>query len=176
MSPGPLPLPGASLAVLLLVALPAAGCDDRRGAVPGASEVESYYTYRGELEASVDGGIVEIRATQPREQLERGGRLWARVGPYIVLFSDETRRLFRDHPGLEAVRAVTRTPGGDEIARAYLPRDAMTGVMWPRALNIAARARTSGTDKPTLLEDLVRWGEDHTDFEYAPQFQESRGP
>lgn len=139
--------------------------------MPSASEVESYYTYRGELEASVRGATVEIRATQPREQLERGGALWARVGPYILLFSEETRSLFETYGGLEAVRVVTTTPEGEEVARAFLPRDAMTGLMWGRALDLAARARRSGTERPTLLEALVRWGEDHTDFRYAPDFQ-----
>lgn len=148
-----------------------AACEQEAEAVPTASEVESYYTYRGELEASMQGATAQIRATQPREQLERGGRLWARVGPYILLFSDETRTLFRDYPGLEAVRVVTTTPEGDEIARAYLPRNAMTGLMWPEALNIAARARTEGTDRPTLLEELVRYGETRTDFEYAEEYQ-----
>lgn len=175
MSPARLPQLSASLALLLLGALPLVGCEEPRGAVPAASTAESYYAYRGELEASVEGGVVEIRASQPRDQLERGGALWARVGPYILLFSEETHRLFREHPGLAAVRAITRTPDGEEIARAYLPRNAMTGLTWPRALDLAARARTSGTDKPTLLEDLVQWGEDRTDFEYAPEFQRSRG-
>lgn len=161
----------AALPVLLLALATAAGCEQEAEAVPTASEVESYYTYRGELEASVEDATVEIRATQPAEQLERGGRLWARVGPYVLLFSEETRALFQDFPGLEAVRVVTSTPEGDEVARAFLPRNAMTGLMWPEGLNIAARARKSGTERPALLEDLVGWGEDHTDFFYAPRYQ-----
>lgn len=158
--------------VLLLVVMAAAGCEETPQSVPTASEVESYYTYRGELEASVEGGTVEIRATQPSEQLQRGGTLWAKVGPYIILFSEETRRLFQEHEGVSAVRVVTTTPDGGEVARAYLPREAMTGLMWNRALNIAGEARQSGTERPALLEDLVRWGEDHTDFSYAPEYQD----
>lgn len=159
-----------------LLCVVAAACDagstDDDGARPTASAVESYYTYPHGLEAEISGDVVEVRAVQPREQLRRGGRLWARVGPYILLFAEETRRLFENFPGVTAVRVVTRTPEGREVARAYLHRDALTDVTWRRALNIAGHARRSGTDRPALLDELVRWGEDHTDFEYAPAFQE----
>lgn len=165
----------AVAAALLCCVVAATACDSGStddGARPTASVVESYYTYPHGLEAEVSGDVVEVRAVQPREQLRRGGRLWARVGPYVLLFTEETRRLFEDFPGVTAVRAVTQTPEGQEVARAYLHRNALTGVTWRRALNIAGHARQSGTDRPALLEDLVRWGEDHTDFEYAPAFQE----
>lgn len=166
---------GTAIAAALLCVVAATACDsgstDDDGALPAASVVESYYTYPHGLEAEVSGDVVELRAVQPREQLRRGGSLWARVGPYVLLFTEETRRLFEDFPGVTAVRVVTRTPEGQEVARAYLHRNALTDVTWRRALNIAGHARRSGTDRPTLLEDLVRWGEDHTDFEYAPAFQ-----
>lgn len=179
---GPGRTPAPALAAALLIALAVPACADDEGetgeVLPSATRVEDTYDYRGELEAEIQGEVVEIRATQPAEQLRRGGSLWARVGPYILLFSEETRSLFEDFPGLEAVRVVTLTPEGDEVARAYLPRNALTEVTWRRSLNIAGRARRSGTDRPTLLEDLVRWGEDHTDFRYAPEFQsrEEGGP
>lgn len=164
--------PRAVAAALAVLAL-AAGCGpEESGPLPAAPTVEGYYTYPHGLEAEVQGSVVELRAVQPAEQLRRGGRLWARVGPYVLLFSEETRRLFEDFPALTAVRAVTRTPEGEEVARAYLPRNALTGITWRRALNIAGRARQSGTERPTLLEELVRWGEDHTDYRYAPAFQD----
>jgi len=31
-------------------------------------------------------------------------------------------------------------------------------------------ARVGGTRRPVLLEALVEWGEDHTDFEYNTEF------
>lgn len=166
---------GIAAALLVALALPACQEDGAGDALPTPSRVEESYTYRGELEAEVEGRVVELRATQPAEQLRRGGPLWARVGPYILLFSEETRGLFEEFPALEAVRVVTLTPEGEEVARAYLPRNALTEVTWRRSLNIAGRARRSGTEQPTLLEDLVRWGEDHTDFRYAPEFQSREG-
>ncbi|MFP3949025.1 MAG: hypothetical protein ACLFWG_09870, partial [Longimicrobiales bacterium] len=142
--------------------------------LPSASEVESYYIYPRGLEASVEGTAVGIRAVQPAEHLERGGRLWARSGPYILLFSEETRSLFQDYPDLTAVRVVTVTPEGEQIAGAELRREALTGTLWRRSMNIAGRARKGGTERPTLLEELVQWGEEHTDHEYASRFQERR--
>ncbi|MDX1567351.1 MAG: hypothetical protein R3223_06085 [Longimicrobiales bacterium] len=150
------------------------GCAEEGPVVlPSATEVESYYIYPQGLEALVEGTIVEIRAVQPTEHLERGGRLWARAGPYVLLFSEETRSLLQDHPDLTAVRVVTVTPEGEQIAGAELHRDALTGTLWRRSMNIAGRARREGTKRPTVLEELVRWGEEHTDYEYAPRFQET---
>lgn len=166
--PGRLALVGA---LVLGLGLPACRPDEEPGAVPTADEVEEAYQYRGRLEATIRGSVAEIRASQERSQLERGGPLWAKVGPYILLFSDETRGLFRSYPGLEAVRVITETPDGEEVARAYLHRRAQNELTWQRALNIAGRVRRHGTDRPGLLTDLVRWGEEHTDFEYAPAFQ-----
>lgn len=159
-------------AISLAVSL--TGCAEEEPAVlPSASEVESYYVYPQGLEASMEGTVAEIRAIQPTRHLERGGRLWARSGPYILLFSEETRSLLQDHPDLTAVQVMTVTPDGIPIARASLHRDALTGTLWRRSMNIAGRARREGTERPTLLEDLVLWGEEHTDYEYAPRFQES---
>ena len=84
----------------------------------------------------------------------------------MVLFTQETQQLFRDYPGLAGVRVITRTPDRGEVARVFLVRDTLTDVLWRRSLNIAGRARQDGTRRPSLLEDLVRWGEDHTEYEY----------
>ena len=100
-----------------------------------------------------------------------GGSLWAKVGPYIYLFSDETETLLRDYPGLSGVRVITRTGRNDaEVARAFLRRDSLNELTWRRARNIAGKARTEGTRRPVRLEDLVEWGQDHTDFEYNQEF------
>ena len=162
-----------ALALALALAVGVGACDSGETAdlaLPDAETVEEYYTYPGGLEARVSGNVAEVTITQPADQLRRGGSLWAKVGPYILLFTRETYDLFEDHPGLAAVRVVTRRDGGAEVARALLRRDALTGVQWRRSLNIAGRARSEGGRRLTLLEDLISWGEDHTDYEYNPRF------
>ncbi len=159
--------------VLVVLILGLAGCQEEDLTMPTAEKVEETYVYRGELEARVQGQVVEIRATQPRDQLRRGGSLWAKVGPYILLFSEQTRQLFEEHGGLTAVRVITETEQGEWVSRAYLHRNALNQLTWQRALNISGKARKFGTDRPGLLDDLVRWGEEHTDFEYNPDFQTS---
>ena len=156
---------------LLLSVLVLAGCPESPDlTLPTPDVVEGYYSYDGPLEADLSGNVAEVVVTQPSAQLRRGGSLWARVGPYIVLFSDDTQKLLEDYPGLAGVRVITRVAGGPEVARALLNRDELTGVLWRRSLNISGKARLEGTDKPTLLEDLVRWGEDHTEFEYNSRY------
>jgi len=158
-------------AVLVAVTLASAACPEAQDlTLPPADAVAGYYSYEGKLEANLSGNVAEVVVTQPASQLRRGGALWARVGPYVVLFTDDTQRLLEDYPGLAGVRVITRVAGGPEVARALLTRDALTGVLWRRSLNIAGKARLEGTDKPALLEDLVRWGEDHTQFEYNPRY------
>jgi hypothetical protein len=88
----------------------------------------------------------------------------------VVLFTDDTQRLLEDYPGLAGVRVITRLDGGPEVARALLRRDGFSGVLWRRSLNIAGKARLEGTERPALLEDLVAWGEDHTQFEYNSRY------
>lgn len=161
--------------VLALAALAATGCADAPAAsLPDAEAVAAYYDYDGGLEARISGNVAEITVDQPAAQLRRGGTLWAKVGPYVLLFSNETFRLLEENPGLAGVRVVTRVERGPEVARALLVRGELSGVLWRRSLNIAGRARLEGTDKPALLEELVRWGEDHTEFEYNPRYTTSR--
>lgn len=162
-----------TMALALAASLLWSACSTGNGAdlaVPDAQAVEQAYTYPGGLDARVSGNVAEVTVTQSADQLRRGGSLWAKVGPYILLFTDETFQLFEDYPGLAGVRVVTRLPGGPEVARALLRRDELTGVQWRRSLNIAGRARRDGTDRVTLLEDLVSWGEEHTDFEYNARY------
>ena len=154
---------------LFLVAL-TMGCEERDLTIPSVSAVEDEFQYGGSLSAAVNGNVVEVTITQPERQIRRGGTLWAKVGPYVLLFSEETENLFRDYPGLAGVRVVTTLPGGEEVARALLPRDNLNDLTWRRALNISGLARRDGTRRPTLLENLVRWGEDHTEYTYNPRF------
>ena len=154
----------------LAAALGLAGCQEEALPVPSTQEAASYYAAVPDLTVEVEGNVAELTVVQPASQLRRGGRLWARVGPYVYLFSQSTQDLFTDYPGLAAVRVVTVTSRGEEVARATLNRGALNELTWRRALNIAGLARRDGSERPTLLEDLVEWGEDHTNFEYASRY------
>ena len=160
--------------LLLVAALGALGCEEPDLTLPRASDVEAHYATQRRITVEMSGNVAEVTVYQPSEQLRRGGSLWAKVGPYVFLFSDATRELFVQYPGLAGVRVVTRSPSGAEVARALLARDALNALTWRRALNIAGRARRDGTEKVTLLQDLVRWGEDHTTFQYADAFVSRR--
>jgi hypothetical protein len=157
--------------LVVLLALAAGGCSEEPElALPSPEEIASYYAYEGQLEAELNGNVVTVTVSQPAAQIRRGGTLWAKVGPYIVLFTDETHKLLEDFPGVAGIRVVTQVAGGPEVARALLTRAELTGVLWRRSLNIAGLARRDGTNRPSLLEDLVSWGEDHTDFEYSARY------
>ncbi len=137
--------------------------------MPDAEQVVEYYDYAHGLEAEIVGNVASITVEQSAQQLRDGGRLWARVGPYIFLFSEETRQLLDDWPGLAGVRVSTRV-GSAEVATALLAREDMPDILWRRALNIAGKARRDGAQQMTLLEDLGAWGETHTEVEYNPRF------
>lgn len=160
--------------VLLMVAAFASGCDVPEPGLPDEARAEGYYETRSDLSVHMSGNVAEITVRQPPDQLRRGGSLWAKVGPYIYLFSESTRDLMDDYEGLAGVRVITLGPGGDEVARALLRRDALNAVTWRRALNIAGRARLDGSRRVTLIEQLVRWGEEHTTFEYDPRYAGAR--
>jgi len=156
------------------ILLSVVGCDEPVDlTLPSDDEVVAHYEYAGGLSAEVVGNVANVFVAQDARQLRRGGTLWAKMGPYIFLFSEETRSLFEAYPGLAGVRVVTRV-GNAEVANALLPRDGLTDVQWRRALNIAGRARRDGTETLGLLEDLVHWGEDHTEFEYNPRYTRRR--
>lgn len=163
-------------AVLLLGALlpTIAGCREADLVVPEASQVEAYYTYEGDLAVEMSGNVAEITVSQDPDELRRGGALWAKVGPYVVLFSEETRDLFREFSGLAGVRVITENPWDEEVARAFMTRDALNELTWRRALNIAGHARREGTRRPRRLEDLVDWGEEHTEYRYNPDYVPAR--
>ena len=155
------------LEMILLLTFALVGCGERSDlALPSSAEVEANYLYEGSFRADVRGNVAVLAVGQSARQLQRGGTLWAKVGPYIFLFSEETQKLLNDYPGLAAVRVITMV-GESEVANVLLGRDALSDIQWRRALNIAGRARVNGTRKVTLLQDLVRWGEDHVkEYEY----------
>ena len=74
--------------------------------LPSPEDIASYYTYGGRLSAEISGNVATVTVSQPASQLRRGGSLWAKVGPYVVLFSEETRRLLEK---AEQVCLVTRS-------------------------------------------------------------------
>ncbi len=147
------------------------GCEEVELALPSDSEAGAHYASSSDLTVRVSGNVVELTVDQPIRQVRRGGSLWAKVGPYIYLFSDQTEALLREYPGLSGVRVITRTGGNNaEVARAFLHRDSLNELTWRRARNIAGTARMEGTRRPSLLEDLVQWGQDHTEFGYNEEF------
>ena len=148
------------------------GAGDDTPPPPTAEEAERHFEIGGEWSLEMRGNVAELRVYQSRRNLERGGELWAKVGPYVYLFSPGTRDLFSEEPGLAAVRVVTLAPDGEEVARATLTRGTLNSLTWRRALNVAGLARRDGTQRPTRLEDLVEWGEDHTDYRYSPRYVE----
>lgn len=160
------------ISLSLVLTLVAGACAKPRDlTLPTAEDIESHYTSDTELEAKLNGNVAEVTVQQSAGQLRRGGTMWAKVGPYIYLFSDETRQLFEDYPGLAAVRVITRTASGAEIANALLARDELSDILWRRSLNISGLARRDGTEHPGLLEDLIRWGEQHTtEHEYNRRY------
>lgn len=154
------------------------GCDqvreylaDDTPPAPSREEVAPYYgEHRGVDSVRVTGNVVELHVKQPYRDLDRGGSLWARVGPFVYLMTPSTRSVFQDFPGVAAVRVVTHVPNGDEVARAMLPRDALTAVLWQRTLNILGHALQEGRQNPRKLEELTEWGERYTDFRYNPDY------
>ena len=160
----------SSLVLALGLALGMGACaPSSAGTLPTADEVLSYYRSDRALHAEIAGNVAVLRVEQSVDQLRRGGTLWAKVGPYVFLFSEETKRLMEDFDGLAAVRVIT-TVGEAEVASALLMHGELSEVQWARALNIAGRARIEGTERMTLLEDLVDWGESHTEFTYNERF------
>lgn len=155
-----------------------AGCDQLREYLggeapepPEAEEIEPYYAeHRGIDRIELSGNVVELHVRQPYDQLERGGSLWARVGPFVYLMTPSTRLVFEDFPGVAAVRVVTYLPDGEEVARAMLRRDALSGVRWQRTLNILGHALRDGRENPRRLEELTEWGEEYTEFRYNPDY------
>lgn len=140
-------------------------------APPTAAEVETHYSeHLGVDSLRMSGNVAELHVEQPFDQLERGGSLWARVGPYVYLMTPSTRDAFDEYPGLAAVRVVTYLPDGTEVARAMLQRHALSDVQWRRTLNILGHALQSGRENPRKLEELSEWGAEHAEFRYNPDY------
>jgi hypothetical protein len=165
-----------SLFVLLMSGTFASTACDRlmqRGpdqTLPDIAVVRDVYAAQGiSAEFRYSGNVLELVVEQPADQLRRGGPLWARVGPYIYVFSPATRELFEQYAGLAGVRAITMT-GNTEVARALLVRDALNEYSWPRSRSILAEALDQGTERPSRMDRLARYGEENTQYQYNPEF------
>jgi hypothetical protein len=138
--------------------------------LPNEERVAEIYEEHGlHAEFRYSGNVLEMVVQQPADQLRRGGALWARVGPYIYVFSPGTRRLFAEYPGLAGVRAITMV-GNVEVARALLERESLTDYSWRRALAILGEALEHGTARPATMDRLVQFGEQHTQYGYSPRY------
>ena len=159
------------LAAALIGVLGGATCDQPELTLPSESEARGFYGSSSDISVRLSGNVLEVLVNQPYQQVRRGGALWAKVGPYIYLFTEETEAVLNTYPGLAGVRVITRTSRRDtEVARAFLLRDRLNDITWRRAKNVAGRARLEGTERPSYLEDLVEWGEDRTEFSYSAEF------
>lgn len=159
-----------AIAVAVGLALAVAACEDPELALPSESEVRELYGPAAEV--ALNGNVLDVRVEQDPGQLARGGSLWARVGPYIYLFSPQTREVFERFDGLAAVRVRTFRPDGERVAEGMLRRDTLTSVTWREATRRVARAREQGTERPRYMEELIRFGEDYAEYEYAPRHRD----
>jgi hypothetical protein len=163
------------LAALLACSL-VTGCDrifkSNAPALPAIDEVRTAYEKSGVTNADIEyeGTTIVLRVRQPPAQLQRGGSLWAKVGPYIYLFNPATQRIMDANPGISAVRVITLGTRGREVARATLLAGALNELTWLRTLNLLGHAVNEGTARPGTLSDLVRWGEEYTRYRYNPDF------
>ncbi len=148
-----------------------AGCqvDQDPLRTPRAADLQEYYEYEGELALEMSGNVAQVTVVIDRDEYRMGGRVWAMASPYIFLFSSATRTALEDYTGLGGVRVIVRYPDGSLLAQALLERSALNEMTWQRALNIAGHARNQGTDSPGYMRDLIRFGEEHTVFEYNPE-------
>ena len=137
---------------------------------PDASDVWAYYEYGGNLAVEMSGNVAHVTVEIDREEYRMGGRVWAMASPYIFLFSPATQQAFRDYSGLGGVRVIVVYREGGVLAQALLERTEFNDITWPRALNVAGYARTQGTESPGYMRDLIRFGEEHTDFRYNREF------
>lgn len=153
--------------LVLAASLGSAGCS-REAREPVLPPPDSSAAWFGEgAEVRLDGRVLEVRGEIDPEFLRRGGTIWERSGPYFYLFNVHVRDLLETYPDLAGVRAITYGPGGRELARAVLRRDALSSVQWNEALARASLAQTQGTARPRRIEELIRYGEDHTEFSYG---------
>jgi hypothetical protein len=163
----------ALVLVTVGVLLASAGCQERPALIlPTAADLSGLYGPTARV--GLSGNVGEVRVRQDADQLRRGGSVWAKVGPYIYLFSPQTQELFEAYSGVGGVRVTTYDPGGKMVATALLERGTLNSITWRRARSLVARARLEGTRRPSYMIDLVEYGEDLVSHEYSPRYVPAR--
>jgi hypothetical protein len=160
-------------AVLGLVAAMSACEQQEELRLPSESDLSGLY---GEgPKVSLNGNVVDVEVYQPADQLRRGGATWAKVGPFIYLFSPQTQEIFGTWSGVGGVRVTTTDGRGRMVSRAMLPRGTLNSLTWPRAINLVGKARLEGTRRPSYILDLIEYGEETAEFEYSARYVQDGG-
>lgn len=135
--------------------------------LPTDATAASYYTSPSIRGVEMNGNVAVVTVVQRTNDLQRGGPLWAKMGPYIHIFSPATEELLRDHPGLAGVRVRTVTTSDTEVASVLLERSTLNDITWKTARNHVAHALTDeGAEQVRSIERLVQYGERRTSHEY----------
>jgi len=166
----PGPATGASA---LALALLLGACEEPVDlTLPTDDEASSYFATASAVRGvELNGNVAVVTVVQRTEDLRRGGPLWAKMGPYIHIFSPATEELLRDHPGLAGVRVRTVTTSDTEVASVLLERATLNDITWKNARAHVAHALTdSGAEQVRSIERLVQYGERRTTHEYNTRF------
>ena len=160
----------ASLSVPLALALATIVACDRPEELRLPMDADLVGLYGSGPKVNLNGNVVDVEVYQPADQLRRGGATWAKVGPFIYLFSPQTQDIFESWSGVGGVRVTTTDGRGRMVARAILPRGTLNSVTWPRAVNLVGKARLEGTRRPSYILDLIDFGEETADYEYSTRY------
>jgi hypothetical protein len=159
----------ASFAVMVATAAALTGCD-RQEELRLPTDADLTGLYGEGPTVTLNGNVVDVEVYQAADQLRRGGATWAKVGPFIYLFSPQTQDIFASWSGVGGVRVTTTDGRGRMIARAMLARATLNSLTWPRAINLVGKARLEGTRRPSYILDLIEYGEETADFEYSTRY------
>lgn len=162
--------PWLALLAGLAGTLVAGGCQEPADlALPTDAAAAEYYTSPSVQSVEMTGNVAVVTVVQRSDDLRRGGSLWAKMGPYIHIFSPATENLLRDHPGLAGVRVRTVTTSDTEVASVLLERSTLNDITWKTARAHVAHALTDqGAEQVRSIERLVQYGERRTSHEYNP--------
>lgn len=134
---------------------------------PVLPEPDSVAAWFGDVaEARLNGNVLEIHGRVDPEFLRRGGSLWRQSSPYFYIFNVKIRDVLTEYPDVAAVRAITHDGSGDEVARATLHARTLNEYEWREAVALSSLAQREGTESPRHVAALIRFGEEHTEYEY----------
>jgi hypothetical protein len=158
------------VAVAAALLIPAVGAcrGESETQLPTNAEIRNLYGPAADV--LLKGNVVDVQVVQEDSQLQRGGAVWAKVGPYIYLFSPPTQKLFDLFPGLAGVRVRTVDESGTWVADALLRSGTLNSVTWKNAMLKSAKARSEGTKRPSYIIALTRYGEEQTEFKYNTKY------